>query len=139
MFAIEVQGIFTAAHALRLPNGDLEPLHYHDFHVTVTLDSATLDPIDTVMDFHEVERLLSGIVAPWQNQKLNDVEPFRVDRQGRMLNPSAERIAEQIGLRIQAAMHARFARDVSTRALRFAEVNVTEAPGCRAIWRPDPR
>ena len=92
MFAIEVQSTFSAAHALRLPDGAMEPFHGHDFHVAVRIAAEELDEMQTVADFHDVEAALNAIIAPWRNRNLNDLEPFRSK-----VNPSAERIAEQIG------------------------------------------
>ena len=33
------------------------------------------------MDFHELERLVAQIVAPWHNRHLNEVAPFSAGRQ----------------------------------------------------------
>ncbi|MGN6367823.1 MAG: 6-pyruvoyl trahydropterin synthase family protein [Phycisphaerae bacterium] len=127
MFAIEVQSTFSAAHALRLPDGALEPFHGHDFHVTVRIAADELDVLETVADFHDVEAALNAILTPWRNRNLNDLEPFRS-----RVNPSAERIAEQIGKHLSAALIA--ADKPNPRGLRLLEVRVTEAPNCAAIW-----
>ncbi len=100
MHAIEVQATFCAAHALHLPNGQTETLHGHNFNLTVRLTCQKLDALQTVIDFHEIERLLDEILAPWDNQNLNLMDPFRA-----RINPSAERIAEQIGQRLQSALN----------------------------------
>jgi 6-pyruvoyltetrahydropterin/6-carboxytetrahydropterin synthase len=131
MFAIEVQTVFCAAHALRLENGETEPTHGHNFCVTVHLTCQKLDRMQTVVDFHHVERLLGQVVAPWTNQNLNLIEPFRA-----RINPSAERIAEQIGLQLQGFLTALPDAPVVTRGLRIVEVRITEAPDCLAIWQP---
>ena len=130
MYAIELQTTFCAAHALHLPNGETEPLHGHNFNVTVRLTCQRLDALQTVMDFHEVERLLNQILAPWDNQNLNLMDPFRS-----RINPSAERIAEQIGGQLQGALNALPDSPATTRGLRVSEVRLTEAPHCLAIWR----
>lgn len=129
MFAIEVQSVFCAAHALRLGNGETEPTHGHNFRVTVRLSCQRLDAMQTVVDFHDVERLLGQVLAPWTNQNLNMMEPFRV-----RINPSAERIAEQIGLQLQGLLTSLADAPVVTRGLRVLEVRVSEAPDCVAIW-----
>jgi 6-pyruvoyltetrahydropterin/6-carboxytetrahydropterin synthase len=129
MHLIEVAVTFAAAHALRLPaamGGGLEPVHGHNFHLTVQLASDALDALETVVDFHDIERLLAGIVGPWTNRHLNEIEPF-----ASRVNPSAERIAEEVGRRLTAAVG-----DGRGRGLRVTEVRLTEAPGCLAIWRP---
>ena len=130
MYAIEVTTTFSATHQLRLPAGALEPLHGHDWQVTVRLAAARLDALETVADFHAIEGTLRAACAPMQNQHLNALEPF-IDQ----WNPSAERVAEHLGrqlLRLVAAFP-----DASLRQLRLVEVRITEAPNCLAIWQPD--
>ncbi len=56
MFAIEVQQTFHASHALRLPGGGIEPSHAHNFQLTAKIAADSLDPLETVLDFHEVEK-----------------------------------------------------------------------------------
>ncbi|HUO08767.1 MAG TPA: 6-carboxytetrahydropterin synthase [Phycisphaerae bacterium] len=130
MFAIEVQSTFSAAHALRLPDGRHEALHGHDFHVTVRIGADQLDALETVADFHDIHDALTVIVAPWRNRNLNDIEPFKT-----RVNPSAERIAEHIGIQLATALAT--ADREHSRHLRLLEVRVTEAPQCVAIWRPE--
>ena len=99
IYQATIEKVFSAAHALRLPGGSLEPIHGHDFRVTVTVQAATLDAMDTVMDFHVLETLVESTVGPWRNQLLNEVAPFAGgpgDDHGLAVNPSAERIAQQV-------------------------------------------
>jgi 6-pyruvoyltetrahydropterin/6-carboxytetrahydropterin synthase len=90
-FEISTTRTFSAAHALRLYDNTLEPIHGHNWRVRVTVASRDLDPIGVVMDFHELERLVDQIVTPWHNRHLNDCPPFA---QG--TNPSAENVALHI-------------------------------------------
>ena len=69
------------------------------------------------MDFHLLERALAQIVGPWSGCHLNDIPPFDA-----AVNPSAERVAERLGLLLRQAIPA------------VAQVRVTEAPGCAALW-----
>ena len=130
MFAIEVQTVFCAAHALRLPD-EAEPFHGHNFEVTVKLTCQKLAATQTVADFEEVQQLLEEILRPWNNQNLNQLEPFRS-----RISPSAERIAELIGQQMQGALAALPDAPPTTRGLKVVEVRLTEAPGCVAIWQP---
>src|SRR5437016_1048051 len=77
---------FSAAHALKLYDGSLEPVHGHNWKVQVTVSAAKLDAIGVVMDFHELERLIDLLVQPMHNRHLNDLPPFA------SLNPSAENV-----------------------------------------------
>jgi 6-pyruvoyltetrahydropterin/6-carboxytetrahydropterin synthase len=90
-FQIRTVRHFSAAHALRLYDDSLEPIHGHNWKVEVTVESPTLDSIGVVMDFHELERLLDGIIGPMHNRHLNEVRPFGE------LNPSAENVALHVG------------------------------------------
>lgn len=82
---------FAAAHQLRLYDGSLEPLHGHNWRVKVTVAAGQLDPIGVVMDFHDLERRVDAIIAPWHNHHLNDAATFAE------LNPSAENVAFAVG------------------------------------------
>jgi 6-pyruvoyltetrahydropterin/6-carboxytetrahydropterin synthase len=120
-FDITVTREFAAAHQLRLYDGSLEPLHGHNWRVIVIVSTAKLDSIGTVMDFHELERLLDAIIQPMHNRHLNEVRPF-----SEQLNPSAENVALHIGQSIQLPGE-----------VRLSSVQIWESSGCSAIYRPD--
>ena len=100
-FEITTTRTFAAAHQLRLPGGGIEPLHGHNWRVKVTVAAAKLDALGTVMDFHELERLLDAVLAPMHNRHLNELEPFIAE-----LNPSAENVAFHVArsLRLPAGV-----------------------------------
>ncbi|MEO1235483.1 MAG: 6-carboxytetrahydropterin synthase [Planctomycetota bacterium] len=143
MFEATIERVFSAAHALRLPDGSMEPMHGHDWRVVVSVGSDELDAMDTVMDFHELERLVEGVVGPWRSGCLNELPPFA--GQGAYgggaggasgeasggkelaINPSAERVAERVAWAVGGGLPERV-------WLRW--VTVTEAPGCAARYRP---
>jgi len=89
-FEITTTRHFSAAHALRLYDGSLEPLHGHNWVIQVTVRAAGLDPIGVVMDFHELERQVDAIVAPLHNRHLNETLPAG-------LNSSTENVALHVG------------------------------------------
>ncbi len=128
MYEITVSKTFSAAHAIRLPDGTREPVHGHDWRVEVTVANDELDAIDVVMDFHALEAIVNPLIERVHNQNLNDVPPF-ADGQ---INPTAERVAWWLGTRIAKQLPT----NVSLR-----QVSVGEAPGCRATYRrrPDDR
>ncbi len=123
MFEISVQAVFAAAHALTIA-GAREPIHGHNWHVTVVVSGETLDGDGLLCDFHTVEQVLRDHTEQYNNKNLNEIPPF--DR----INPSAENVARGIGeilvseLGESLAPHARIDR-----------VTVTEAPGCAATYR----
>src|SRR5687768_17435306 len=124
MFEIEVEAEFAAAHGLVI-KGEREPLHGHNWRVTVTLEGRELDGDGLLCDFHVVERSLERVIGSWHNRNLNDVEPFG-GKAG--INPSAENVARSIAALLSAELDGRLSRSAITR------VRVTEAPGCAASY-----
>lgn len=118
-----IETSFTATHALRLPDGSYEPTHGHDWPVAVTVQSDQLDGMACVMDFHELEKIVAGVLKPWHDQHLNEAAPFANDA----INPSAERVAEQIALAVMEQL---------PEPVTLAEVRIGEAKGCTALYRP---
>ena len=122
-YRITTEAVFTASHALRLPDGSYEPTHSHDWPVAVTVESEKLDAMACVMDFHELEKIVAAVIKPWRGKHLNDVPPFA----GEAINPSAERVAEQIAVAVAAEL---------PKGVSLAEARIGEAKGCTAVYRP---
>jgi len=118
---ITIERVFSAAHAIRLYDGSIEPLHGHDWRLAVTLGRGALDEIGVVMDFHVLEASVEGVIGPWRNQNLNDIEPFASS-----VNPTAELIAQYIGEQVMRDLPAE---------VELLSVSLGEAPGCTATWR----
>ena len=127
MFEIIVETTFAAAHAIRLPDGALEPVHGHNWPVAVTVAAEHLDGIETVMDFHDLQAIVEQVIAPWRNADLNRCDPFSDGKGGLAINPSAERVAWYIGEKTAEKLPPR---------CRLVCVSVGEAPGCTAVYRP---
>ncbi len=138
MFTLELQAVFSAAHALRFagPPPSVEPLHGHDWHVTAALRGEELDADDLLIDFHEVEAALAAILSPLRNRTLNDMPPFD------QTNPSAEAVARHIAQQLQAWLETRTSQRPKTLSgpapaspnIRVAWVRTTEAHGCAATY-----
>lgn len=131
MYQITVHRIFAASHAIRLYDGSLEPLHGHNWPVEVTVAADELDAMETVMDFHVIERALDELLAQVHNKHLNDVDPFKPQN----VNPSAERVAWWIGREMTRCVNQVSSPEAS-RNLRLVSVRVGEAPGCFATFFP---
>jgi 6-pyruvoyltetrahydropterin/6-carboxytetrahydropterin synthase len=119
-FEISTTRSFSAAHALRLYDGSLEPVHGHNWRVKVTVAAPKLDAIGVVMDFHELERLVDQLVVPLHNRHLNELDPFL-----RELNPSAENVALHVGRSLRLPS-----------AVRLVSVEVWETDTNSATYRP---
>lgn len=120
MFALEVETVFCAAHAIVIA-GARERRHGHNFRVRVVVAGEALDSEGLLCDFHAVEGWVASIIAPFRDGDLNETPPF--DRR----NPTAERIAEHIGDSLAPRLPA---------SVWVESVSVTEAPGCVATYRP---
>ena len=123
MYEITVTRTFTATHALRLHDGSLEPAHAHEWRACVTVGSRSLDSIETVMDFHELERMAKAVTDTADGRHLNDIPPFNDGP----LNPSAERVARWIAAEVTPRLPG---------GVTLLSVAVTEAEGCVATYRP---
>lgn len=126
MYEITVESIFAAAHAIRLPDGSLEPIHGHNWPVKVTVSAEKLDEIETVCDFHLLQDLLDNALNLWQNNDLNKCEPFTDGNGSLKINPTAERVAWAIAQKISPLLPGN---------CTLVSVSVGEAPGCTAIYK----
>ncbi|MBL8758221.1 MAG: 6-carboxytetrahydropterin synthase [Phycisphaerae bacterium] len=132
MFQIRATAVFSAAHAIVI-RGEREPLHGHDWRVTACLEGPELDADGLLWDFHALEADLGAVIGPWRNANLNESRTFRE------VNPTAEEVARVVGVGLAAALRSRLDRYPQTawsQGLRVAYVEVTEAPGCVAVYRP---
>lgn len=125
-YEITIRRCFSAAHAIRLYDGALEPVHGHNWSVALTVGCDELDSIEVVMDFHPLEKQLDALLAKADNGDLNKVAPFADGKGGLAVNPTAERVAWWIG----QAMTKHLPDHV-----RLIGVTVGEAPGCTATYR----
>lgn len=117
MYRIVVESQFSATHHLRLHDGTEEPRHGHDWKVRVTFSRNQLDDFGMVIDFAEARRVLNLVLDRLHFRDLH--EPGLFDRQ----NPTAEVVAEWICGRI-----------VELGADSVEQVEITEAPGCVAVY-----
>lgn len=124
MLELTVETSFAAAHAITI-RGELEPLHGHNWHVTVAVGGDSLDRDGLLVDFHALEAMLRDSTAPFANRNLNETPPFN------QLNPTAEHVAQYLGEEMGGAITR------SGGGVRLLWVRLTEAPGCAVTWRPD--
>jgi len=86
---------FSAAHALRLYDQSMEPIHGHNWKIQVTVEAPRLDSIGVVMDFHDLEKQIDALVGPFHNRHLNELDAFQ------SLNPTAENVAVYVAGNLQ--------------------------------------
>jgi len=120
-YEITVTSVLCAAHALKLGDGTHEPMHGHNWQVRVTVGGEQLDEIETVMDFHQLQGLVSTVLAPANNGNLNEIAPFANGQ----VNPTAERVAWWLATTISGQLPD---------GVSLVRVCVSEAPGCEATY-----
>ncbi len=117
MYMIVVEARFSAVHRVGLPDGTLESPHTHDWGVRACFARDKLDESGMVVDFHEAREGLASVLAQLHQADLNKLESLSG------LNPTAEVVAGHVFERLRA---------LGLSAVR--RVEVTEAPGCTAIF-----
>lgn len=125
MYRLTVETEFAAAHAIVM-RGEREPIHGHNWNVTVCVAGESLDPDGLLCDFHAVEEGLRAATERFHNRNLNETPPF--DR----VNPTAEHVARHLAEAVSGSIPPQDA----DRGVRVEWVRVTEAPGCAAIYHP---
>jgi 6-pyruvoyltetrahydropterin/6-carboxytetrahydropterin synthase len=128
MFQISVEKEFCAAHALVI-QGQREPVHGHNFKLTVTLQGDRLDADGLLLDFHALDKLVGEILRPLTNADLNAAPGF-----AGKLNPTAELVAKHIADSVSAGLPAITPKGAPLP--RLASVRLTEAPGCSVTFTP---
>ena len=116
MYEVRVQSRFSAAHQVRMYDGELEPIHGHDWLVEAVYRSRELDSISVLIDFVAVEAALEATTREIHQTRLNDAPLLEGD------NPTAERVARRIFDRLRTILPS----------APLAGVYVHEAPGCIA-------
>lgn len=120
MFTIAVETEFSASHRVRFENGTVEEPHGHHWRVRAFFNRPQLDRVGMVIDFGEAQAALRSAVIELENTDLNS-HPALCGA-----NPTAETVAKHLFDHILAA-------GLST----LSRVEVTEAPGCVAIYERD--
>ena len=119
MFAISIEAGFSAFHRVRYLNGTIEEPHGHDWRVRAFFTKSQLDDAGMVIDFGEAQAALRSAVGPFDGTDLNAHPALHG------ANPTAEVVAKHVFDRLSAAGFPMLCR-----------VEVTEAPGCVAIFEP---
>lgn len=117
MFTVTVESGFYAWHLLSLSDGSKEDMHAHQWQVSASVSSATLDSTGLVVDFRRLKASLDKIIEPFNEIKLNDIDYFKRN------NPSAEAVAKYIYDELQAVLHSE---------ATLESVSVVEEAGCSA-------
>jgi len=128
MFEVTVEQTFAAGHALRNYHGKSEDVHGHNYRVRVTVEGAELDSTGLLVDFLEVNSLITGAVGYLDHRFINDLAPFD------QINPSAENIAKYFYDRINGGLkQGGLTNEVP---VRISAIQVWETDTSSAVYRP---
>jgi len=119
VYEVRVTTELSAAHQLRLYEGELEPLHDHAWKVEAVFRGPELDRIGVLIDFVTVKKVLDDILKPLHGQNLNESALLAG------VNPSAEQLAYCVFMQLRQRLG-----DPSY----LKAVYVREAPGCIAAY-----
>jgi 6-pyruvoyltetrahydropterin/6-carboxytetrahydropterin synthase len=145
---------FASAHFLIFANGKREPLHGHNYQVSVVLEG-DLDHAGVVLDFITFKPLVKRICDSLDHRTLIQSKSPAIQVRARaqeievhygkqkiilpkqdvillpLKNTSTELLAEHIAGRIRGQVRRKFPRTL----IRFMEVGVEEARGQRGFYR----
>ena len=119
MYEVSVKTSFTARHSVQLPNGEMEPMHEHDWVVEAIFTGPQLDDRGLLVDFVEIQQDFERLLEPLADTDLN----------GHPLLGGRPSTAEVLALRIFEQLRGHKRQGVS-----LGKVVVTEAPGCSAAY-----
>ena len=122
MYEVEVQDEFSAAHFLKLYDGNWESRHGHNWKVSVLARSEKLDSMGVVVDFEMLKPALKTVLAEFQFKSFNEHPEFKDER----LNPSTENIAKLI--------YNRLSEKVKSPNAKIVKVTVWETPEASASY-----
>ena len=117
MFSVSVETHFWASHQLTLPDGSKEPLHQHNWVVTVDVNSSELNSMGLIMDFRRLKTMVDNIVTDFDNIQLEKLDCFQQN------NSSAEAVARYIYEKLEPRLSG---------DLKLNYIRVAEQPGCSA-------
>jgi 6-pyruvoyltetrahydropterin/6-carboxytetrahydropterin synthase len=99
MFELKVVTNFAAAHQLKMVAKKCENLHGHNWKVEVCVAGETLNDAGVLVDFGEIKKHLSKVIAMLDHKFLNELEFFHDG------NPSSENIAMYIAKALRTAIN----------------------------------
>ena len=126
VFEISKDFVFSAAHQIRLHGGKCERLHGHNWRIRVHARASELNRIGMVIDFADLQRIVSDIGGRFDHRNVNEVPPFDE------LNTTAELLARHF---YEEANRALLEREGGR--VRVSKVEVWENEGSLAVYREE--
>ena len=124
MFELKILSNFSAAHQLKMVAEKCENLHGHNWNVEVRVTGDTLERTGILMDFGELKKHVSEIMAILDHQFLNDLDIFNDE-----FPPSSENIAIYITECLQ--------EKITRPEVRVSRVSAWESANSCATYIPE--
>jgi 6-pyruvoyltetrahydropterin/6-carboxytetrahydropterin synthase len=121
MFELKVLNHFSAAHQLKLVAAKCENLHGHNWKIEVCIKGEKLNDAGVIMDFGQIKKYVSEIMANLDHKFLNEIEWFKGT------NPSSEIIAMKIAQELQ--------KKIDDPSVRVLSVTAWESDDACATFR----
>jgi 6-pyruvoyltetrahydropterin/6-carboxytetrahydropterin synthase len=126
VYEVAKEFVFSAAHQIRMHGGKCERLHGHNWRIRVHARAGTLNRIGMVVDFADLQRIVSELCARFDHQNVNEVPPFDE------VNTTAENLARFFYVEANRRLLAAESGRVSV-----SRVEVWENEGSLAIYREE--
>jgi 6-pyruvoyltetrahydropterin/6-carboxytetrahydropterin synthase len=126
VFEISRDFLFSAAHQIRFHGGKCERLHGHNWRIRVHARASELNKIGMVLDFADLQKLVTEIGAKFDHQVINEIPPFDT------VNTTAENIARHFYVEVDRLVAEREGGRV-----RISKVEVWESDGSVAVYREE--
>lgn len=121
-YELVLESEFSAAHRLRLHDGNYEPMHGHNWQVEVFIEGDGLDSAGLVADFVVLQENLTRITRELHDICLNDHPAFSA------CNPSTELVARHL--------HDKYSPTLPM-GVHVTKVRVWETRHCAAAYIPE--
>jgi 6-pyruvoyltetrahydropterin/6-carboxytetrahydropterin synthase len=123
VFEVAKEFSFSAAHQIRMHGGKCERLHGHNWRVRVYARASRLNRIGMVVDFADLQKIVSEICARFDHQNVNEIPPFDE------VNTTAENLAHHFYVEANRRLAA-----VDEGRVRVSKVEVWENHGSLAVY-----
>ncbi|MDO9567163.1 MAG: 6-carboxytetrahydropterin synthase QueD [Candidatus Desulfaltia sp.] len=122
MFELKVITYFAAAHRLKMVAKKCENMHGHNWKIEACVGSKSLNSAGIIVDFGEIKKQVSEIIAKLDHCVLNELDFFRDN------NPSSENIAFYIAKKLQGT--------IENNDIKVTSVTAWETEDACATYKP---
>jgi 6-pyruvoyltetrahydropterin/6-carboxytetrahydropterin synthase len=115
LYTVRVETGFFAYHQVKESNGQLEPLHSHDWQVAVEVTGQHVNKEGMLIDFGFLKTTVDNITSEINDKQMGRIDFFKWN------SSSTENVARYIYEKLESLLP----QDV-----KLSNVSVTEQPGC---------